>query len=197
MATLPDFGTTLFDVIIGIGDGNVIDTGAGDDILLGGAGDDTLSGGTGNDLLLGLGGNNSLSGNAGNDTITGGGIAYINDGSSSVLTVTADTSGTDTITGGEGADRFVLGGNTSAEAGSDLIIHYDEAGNSDYALIQDFDSSQDTIELGGSKNDYSLGTSSSELPSGTALYRGSELIAIIQGSANLSLSASYFNGSIA
>lgn len=199
MAILFDDGTALLnDIVIGVGDGTDLNTGTGDDIVLGGAGNDVLNGGAGNDMLLGLSGNNSLTGEAGSDTISGGSFSYISDGSTSTstLTVTGDTNGIDTMSGGIGADHFVLGGNTTAGANSNLIIHYDELGNGDYALIQDFDSSQDTIELGGAKASYSLATSPSGLPSGTALYRGTELIAIIQGSTNLSISASYFNGSV-
>lgn len=196
MSIFFDDGTAgLNDIVIGVDDAG-LNTGAGDDIVLGGAGNDTLNGGAGNDMLLGLSGSNSLSGDAGDDTISGGAFSYISDGGTSTLTVTGDANGIDTMTGGIGADRFVLGGNTTAEANSDLIIHYDELGNSDYALIQDFDSTQDTIELGGSKASYSLVTASGGLPTGTALYRGNELIAVIQGSENLSLSASYFNGSV-
>lgn len=168
----------------------------GDDILLGGEQDDVIDGGAGNDILLGLGGNNSITGGDGNDIITGGGLAITGNGSASVLTVTVDTKGLDTLTGGAGADRFVLGGNPSTEPnGQPPIIHYDEAGNNDYALIQDFTPGEDTIELGGSKTDYRLAASPAGLPTGIALYRGGELIAILQGTSSLDLNAAYFQGS--
>ncbi|HEY9664750.1 MAG TPA: hypothetical protein V6C65_40440 [Allocoleopsis sp.] len=169
----------------------------GNDILLGGEQDDVIDGQAGDDILLGLGGNNSITGGDGNDIITGGGLAITGNGSTSVLTVTVDTNGLDTLTGGAGADRFVLGGNPSTEPnGQPPIIHYDQAGNSDYALIRDFTPEEDIIELGGAKTDYHLAASPVGLPTGTALYRGNELIAILQGAANLDLNAAYFHGSL-
>jgi hypothetical protein len=63
-----------------------------------------------------------------------------------------------------------------------------------YALITDFgffndifeDRGNDKIELAGSQNDYSLGSSVSGLPSGTAIFfdqgsQNAELIGILQG----------------
>jgi Ca2+-binding RTX toxin-like protein len=133
------------DILSVFGGNNSIFGGKGDDILTGAGGNDTIYGEEGNDILIGLGGNNFLSGGSGNDTLTGGSIVL----SSNDLVVTADTSGTDTMTGGEGADRFVLGGKSSSQPGSTAppIVHYDTAGNNDYALITDFDSSQDIIPL--------------------------------------------------
>ncbi|MDJ0741835.1 MAG: hypothetical protein QNJ32_00580 [Xenococcaceae cyanobacterium MO_167.B27] len=171
---------------------NFVSSGAGDDILVGNGGDDTLNGGEGDDLIASLSGNDSLSGGRGNDTLTGGGVSFTND----LLLVTVDTSGIDTLTGGEGEDLFVLGGRSSTiskEAETD-IIYYDEAGNKDYALITDFNKIEDTINLGGATSDYHLGSSRNDLPAGTALYQDGELIAIIQGSSQLSLEDSYFQG---
>jgi serralysin len=188
-------GGSQNDIISVFGGNNSIFGGKGDDILTGAGGNDTIYGEEGNDILIGLGGNNFLSGGSGNDTLTGGSIVL---SSNNDLVVTADTSGTDTMTGGEGADRFVLGGKSSSQPGSNApsIVHYDTAGNNDYALITDFDSSQDIILLGGSKDSYRLGSPPSGLPTGTALYLRDELIAILQGSAGLTLSGNYFQGSI-
>jgi len=188
---------TSSGILIGGDNGNAISGTDGDDILLGGNSNDVIDGKAGHDILLGLGGNNSITGGAGRDTISGGGINISsNSNGTPVLTVTVDTNGLDTLTGGIGADQFVLGGKSSSESnGQPPIIHYDEAGNNDYALITDFVPSKDTIELGGAKASYRLAASPTGLPSGTALYRGNELIAIIQGPGNLDLSASYFNGS--
>jgi Ca2+-binding RTX toxin-like protein len=187
-------GSSGNDIVTDLGGDNFLFGDAGDDILTGAGGNDTIRGGPGNDIVVGLGGNNSLFGSMGDDTLTGGGIAFVNN----ALLVTADTTGIDTLTGEEGADRFVLGGDPGPEPGSTAppVIHYDSAGNSDYAVITDFDSSQDVIQLGGSKNDYRLGSSLSGLPTGTAIYLQDELIAIVQGSSDLSLSASYFQGSV-
>lgn len=187
------------DILLDFGGDNFLFGDLGDDILTGAEGNDILDGGQGNDILSGRSGNNFLFGGIGDDTLTGGGIAYVNVGSSTpMLIVTADTSGIDTLTGAEGADRFVLGGNPDYQLGSGAppVIYYDEAGSNDYAIITDFDSTQDTIELGGFKNDYYLSSSPSSLLTGTAIYRQDELIAIVQGSLDLSLNASYFQGSV-
>ncbi|AUB44768.1 Ca2+-binding protein, RTX toxin-related (plasmid) [Nostoc flagelliforme CCNUN1] len=67
-------------------------------------------------------------------------------------------------------------------------------GLGDYALIADFNATEDTLQLSGSKS-YSLGAVPTGLATGTALFLNEtspELIAIIQGSSNLTLSASYF-----
>lgn len=120
--------------------------------LHGGAKDDSLSkalgniaGEAGNDILQGGYGDNTLLGGSGDDTLTGTDI------------VNAGLGEIDTLTGGSGADIFVLG-----EAGQ---IFYDDGdganlGRSDYALITDFDLQQDTIQLVGNSLDYQLGISS-------------------------------------
>jgi serralysin len=170
-------------------DGNIsLAAGAGNDVIGGSEGDDTLSGEAGNDLVAGLGGSDELRGGKGNDTLTGGGVSFTEDR----LDVTVDTTGIDTLTGGAGDDLFVIGGQSSATSG-EVIVHYDEAGKNDYALITDFDNTQDEINLGGSIDDYRLGSSPSDLPEGTAIYQENELIAIIQGSSDLSLSSDYFS----
>jgi serralysin len=176
------------EVILSTDSNNSLATGAGNDVVAGSEGNDTLSGGEGNDIVAGLGGSDDLRGGKGDDTLTGGGISFTEDR----LYVTVDTSGIDTLTGGEADDLFVIGGESSATS-REVVVHYDEAGNNDYALITDFDNTQDEIKLGGSIDDYRLGSSPSNLPEGEALYQEKELIAIIQGSSDLSLSDDYFN----
>src|SRR5690606_31848077 len=65
--------------------------GSGNDVMDGGAGDDVLSGGSGNDALEGGAGDDILAGGSGNDILHGG-------------------LGDDVLTGGEGDDIFVFGG---------------------------------------------------------------------------------------
>jgi serralysin len=176
------------DVIFSEDSDNFLATGSGNDVIGGSEGNDTLSGQEGNDIIAGLGGSDDLRGGKGNDTLTGGGISF----TEGRLYVTTDTTGIDTLTGGGADDLFVIGGKSSATS-EELVVHYDEAGDNDYALITDFENTQDEIKLGGSIDDYRLSSSPRDLPEGTALYQENELIAIIQGSSDLSLSGDYFN----
>lgn len=87
--------------------------GPGDDTLLGGSGNDTLLGGWGDDMLVAGPGSNLLMGGAGNDTLIGhslnrapGDANLLNGGDGDDLIFPGAG---DTATGGEGADRFVLG----------------------------------------------------------------------------------------
>lgn len=144
-----------------------------------------LNGDNGNDVLNGGGGKDSLNGGAGNDTLTGVGTE---NGVASI----------DTLAGGTGNDRFVLGSST---------VFYNDGNSSssglgDYALITDFNSSQDRIQLKGTASQYLLGTSPISGVAGTAIYLDTnlnglfnstdELVAIVQGSSGISLTASYF-----
>ncbi|WP_424099579.1 calcium-binding protein [Moorena producens] len=181
------------DILTSISGNNSFSGGEDDDILLGGIGNDTLDGGEGNDIIAGISGDDSISGGLGDDTLTGGSIFVSKEGNSTTIFV-SDTSGIDTLSGGEGADRLLLGGK-SQFVGETTVIQYDEAGNDDYALITDFDTTEDVIQLGGSQSDYRLDSSPIGLPSGTGIFLGNELTAIVQGSSELDLSASYFEGS--
>ncbi len=167
------------DLLFGNSEADVLDGGTGNDILYGGKDGDTLSGNTGNDLLSGDFGSDSLSGDAGNDTLTGAASSGASPGAGEV----------DTLIGGDGADRFVLGSGSQ--------FYYSAAGNADYALITDFNSSEDVIQLEGSAADYLLSASGAGLPTGTAIFRNTagtdELVAIVQGTDNLSLAVGYFN----
>jgi Ca2+-binding RTX toxin-like protein len=131
-----------------------------------------------------------ITGTTANDTITTGGgndiITGVNPNSS-----TPGKGEVDSLTGGAGSDRFILG---------DLNwIGYDDgnttnAGINDYANIIDFDA-DDFIQLRGSSSDYLLTVSGTT----TNLYinkpgsEPDELIAILRDRTGLSLTASYFN----
>lgn len=92
---------TEFDDVANGGDGNDVLIGrGGDDALNGGSGDDRLDGGDGDDALSGGAGTDVINGGAGNDAVT--------------------LSGGDTVTGGEGADRFRVD-ITPSEDGIDVI----------------------------------------------------------------------------
>ena len=177
------------NIIIAPSSNNSLTGGAGADILIGSQNNETLEGGAGNDIITGLGGNDDIFGGQGKDTLSGGGISITNNR----ILVTEDTSGIDNLTGGLEEDVFVLGGKSSSNLEeATTVIHYDTVGNDDYGLITDFDKSEDLIQLGGSIDDYRLGSSPSNLPTGTAIYREEELVAIVQGSSDLSLSDNYF-----
>jgi Ca2+-binding RTX toxin-like protein len=170
-------------------DGNdLIYGGSGNEVVInGGAGYDTLYGEGGDDVLYGYYGNDSLSGGDGNDYLNSAGSDDRGFGS------------IDTLTGGANADRFDLDGPTGA--------NYDDgnpatAGRNDYALITDFSTTEDSIYLDGSASLYALGTSPMTGRSTTEIYLNTdgvagvgatdELIAVVQGSVGLDLSASYF-----
>ncbi len=114
--------------------------------------------------------------------------------------------------GGAGKDTFQLwssnGAFGSPSAPSGIGASYRFNGNVDYALIADFNKSEDTIELktqdgytinSGVTVEYSLGASPSGLPQGTGIYVNNlgakpDLIAVLQGvdPSSLSLSEPYF-----
>jgi Ca2+-binding RTX toxin-like protein len=123
---------------------------AGDDKLTGDAGNDFLSGGDDWDSLAGGDGNDILSGDAGSDVLQG------DKGNDRLVGYDLKQSSnyeTDTLTGGAGKDTFVVGD-------KDEIRYVDAdsqtSGDYDYALITDFNIKEDTIQLKGSAQIYSL-----------------------------------------
>lgn len=173
--------------------------GAAGDTIRGNSGNDRITGGDGNDLLYGDSGSDRINGGRGNDSVFGGtgSDRLFGDDGNDVLTGADASVGRgfgeiDRLTGSLGGDRFVVGTTTG-------VFYSDNntstSGLGDYALITDFNALEDTIQLFGSRSSYSLGTSPTGLATGIALYLNEtslELVAIIQGSTNLSLSASYF-----
>lgn len=132
------------DVLYGEEGDDLIKGGAGNDYLDGGVGDDTLEGGVGNDTLVGGDGNDDLYGNDGDDKILfGNGDDYVEGGAGNDFIDDIEGAvgnGNDTILAGEGDDT-VYAGNGNDEIygneGKDLL--FGEDGN-------------DTI-LGGDDND--------------------------------------------
>lgn len=185
------------DSFYGTNGANQFDGGEGDDALFGNNGDDSLTGGNKNDSLLGGQGNDSLDGGDGDDSLRG---------ANNILVGENGTGEIDTFTGGAGKDNFILGEAQQVSRFSSLgTRYYDDhdtttAGTTDYALIKDFDSSQDVIQLLETAVDYNLG-SSSGVPTGTGIYFNNsesgpnELIAILEGvsPSSLSLTESYFS----
>ncbi|MEL6355213.1 MAG: calcium-binding protein [Cyanobacteria bacterium J06627_28] len=144
------------DTVFGNDDNDVILGESGNDTLDGGDGDDYINGGTDDDRLIGGNGNDTLKGGLGDDKLIG--------------TNNRHAIEIDELTGGGGADTFRLGDFYSN--------YYNNGGNSDYALITDMGYLDQIILDNGT---YTTGSSPIAGISGTAIYEGSELLAIVQG----------------
>lgn len=172
-------GTTGNDELNGTADPYVPD-GTPGDILAGGAGNDTLNGHSNDDLLTGgIGGDTLIGGPAtnlsvDNDTLVGG--------------VAGGDDLIDTLTGGGGADLFVLGDTTGFFYGDASTI----AGGVDSAIITDFDAAEDTIQLTGQAADYAVTTTAgtSVITRATGPGTGQDLV-VVQGVADFDLNADY------
>jgi Ca2+-binding RTX toxin-like protein len=182
------------DYLYGKGGVDQLFGGDGNDRLFGGLGNDSIFGDAGNDALQGEEGNDSLFGGDGNDSLIGGG---------SVGEI-------DSLTGGGDSDTFILGYRTGGEFPTNVVLYDDgnasSAGLGDYALITDFNKTQDVIQLAGSANQYVIKASPISAGSGrladAAIYlKGSsrlspaELIGVVQdvSASNLNLNDSYFH----
>ncbi|NEQ50556.1 MAG: hypothetical protein F6K11_10550 [Leptolyngbya sp. SIO3F4] len=177
-------GNNLGNVMLGFAGNDRIKALKGNDFVSGGLGNDRLWGNLGDDMLMGDEGNDTLHGGHGSDKLVGG---LDNDvlvgGGRSFFGPEIDT-----LTGDEGADKFVLGNKRKA--------FYINDGSADYALITDLTTAEgDTIQL-SKQYSYSLGAA----PEGTADGQGlfvdkngvSELVAIIQSDSDLALTDSTF-----
>ncbi|MEH2057311.1 MAG: calcium-binding protein [Nostoc sp.] len=159
--------------------------------LNGRAGDDTLDGNIGDDILNGEDGNDSLQGGPGNDILNGGAGDDILIGNFPGSLLPPGLGEADTLTGGAGADRFILG--------DALNVFYDDnnsvnPGFGDLATLTDFDSSQDRIELKGPLQDYRLQV----VGTNTRIFvdkpgsEPDEIIGVVQGRNNLRLDSDDF-----
>lgn len=192
------------DLISG-GDGNdSISGGLGVDRIFGNKGDDDISSGDGIDVIFAGDGNDRISGEAGRDRIFGGTNSdYLDGGNGNDKLIGVNTTlgfgafEIDTLLGGAGRDTFVLGDTAN--------IYYDDGNSSttgefDYALILDFDSSNDFIQLKGTPDLYRLdffisgsGTQDVAIVYDPGTIAKDETIGIVQNvSTSLSLSDSSF-----
>lgn len=203
-------GTTGNDTIDALAGDDTVGGGAGNDRLLGnrgndildgGTGDDTLNGGLDNDTLTGGEGVDVLGGNYGNDLLVGGlqGDRLIGGHGSDTLigvdeTQLAPGAGeVDVLWGQTSSDRFVLGNAAGA--------FYVDGGtaaqrNSGRAVIADFTTASDTIQLAGSADNYRIveTATDSRILYGSIGSPKNELIGIVRGDfSSLDLSASYFS----
>lgn len=123
--TMPDVETGAGnDTILGVDSGDYLRGGDGNDSIQGGAGFDDVNGNKGDDVLDGgSGGNDWLLGGQGGDRITAhAGNVFIN-GNIGNDTVTGGTGG-DTLLGGQGDDVIVAGGGAdflSGDRGTDTL----------------------------------------------------------------------------
>ena len=100
-------GTDFDDTFEGHHNGEVVDLGAGNDVLYGFGGDDTLSGGDGNDTIFGGDGNDVIAGNNGLNVIDGGeGVdIFVFNGQISQIDIFVDGEGVRLI--GDGGNHFL------------------------------------------------------------------------------------------
>ncbi|NEP69712.1 MULTISPECIES: calcium-binding protein [Moorena] len=202
------YSNSLEGVRINLETGNILGGDAEGDTLIniqnitGSSQDDSLAGDSSSNNLRGLEGDDLLQGNGNNDTLLGGdGSDTLEGGSGNdVLKGTSNSNNVqevDVLTGGDGADEFYLGNSSS---------DYYKASDS-YAIITDFNPSEDTIHLYFTEKrcsrllpDYYLASTGDTLPTGIGIFsRGSretnkdELIGIIQGGFELDLQDDYFS----
>jgi Subtilase family/RTX calcium-binding nonapeptide repeat (4 copies) len=163
------------DTVLAGQDNDWIDAGSNDDLIFGNLGADTLYGYFGSDTLLGGQGNDQLYGERNNDLLSGdlGDDTLI--GVYNGFYVTTPGKGEiDTLTGGQGADVFVLGDNSKS--------YYLGQGNSDFALLTDFNANEDRLVYKAGN----LNTNSITLPgfgAGIGLFdtTTSDLVAFLPG----------------
>jgi Ca2+-binding RTX toxin-like protein len=146
--------------------------------VYGNRGDDTLIGNTANDYLYGGYENDNLYGWSGNDYLNGFGGGYSRE--------------TDTLTGGLGADAFVIGDST----GVGYLGGFDSVTNTDssYARIADFSWQEgDKIQAYGSATNYNLSSGNwlGGAAEDTGIYYGNDLLGVVQDTTNVSLTQNF------
>ena len=130
------------------------------------------------DVSTPVGGNDQLTGGSGNDILNGGEGNDILNGSNKIALGLNEQ---DTLSGGGGSDRFILGNAGSA--------YYHQGGDADFVIIQDFDLGVDTVQLFGSSTDYSQTAQGAN----TLLYwQGQDLVAQFNSMTSLDLSHASF-----
>lgn len=149
-------------------DADWLSGGGGNDSLFGGQANDVIFGGEGNDLVSGDKGDDTISGDQGNDFVSGGegndllqGAEFFNFGFGEI----------DTLVGGAGLDTFIL----------DDPDFYVGSGNNDFALIADYNPTEDTISV-SSLEDIVISDIDLGFGVGAGIFNQSnDLIAFLQG----------------
>lgn len=163
------------DQITGSRGADTINTGDGEDLIFGGAGKDKINGEGDNDTLYGGLGGDTVRGGEGDDLLNGYGF----------------TEEYDILTGGQGADTFVLGDNTFLNDGT---VYYGETAGFGFARITDFDWQEgDKFEVFGDIADYSLtyGNRYGISAQDTFIEYKGDLIAIVQDTTDVIISADF------
>lgn len=133
-------------------------------------------------------------GTSGNDIVTAFGEVTVISGVGVEPSIFSDTGlitsegvgEIDVLIGGDGIDLFFLGNapsTTFTNTGNvESYLLYVGGGNNDFALIQNFDESQDIIFLSGSPEDFSLGADGGNFIISTV---SGDLISIVEGQTEL------------
>ncbi len=172
------WGDSGNDYLFGGWGNDVIYGGFGNDVVYGNEGNDYLYGEQNDDIILGWKGNDKLVGGSGNDRL---------DGSSPFEINASRRSEYDSLTGGDGADVFILGWRNSSVQQS----YYQGIG---YATITDFDHYEgDKIQIFGSSSDYTLTHGNWEGGSAldTIIRRNGDTIGVVQDTTNVSFSRDF------
>lgn len=163
--TTDGLGSARSDRMIDVGAiefGGTLPTNAttmGNDFGVGQAGNDSFLGGTGNDILTGLEGNDSLTGVNAATNVGSGEMAP--------------------LVGGTDADPLLAGNATTAFYNDGVIS---DPGQTDYAVVADFNNLEDTIVPHGSASSYQPGALATYTGlSPTAPQTTNELIGIVPG----------------
>ncbi|MEB3826995.1 hypothetical protein LKK83_05790, partial [Phormidium sp. CCY1219] len=107
--------------------------------------------------------------------------------------IDADMGAVDQLIGQPGAETFTLGDANQAY----YLNSADGDSGQEYAILTEFNATEDSIQLHGSAADYFLAASPEGMPTGTAIYRtegdSEDLIAVVQDVSDLSLQSDYFS----
>jgi len=148
-------------------------SGDGNDELIGDSSENLLSGMRGNDLLIGGAGNDALYGGEGNDFLIGADPSVYGAGQGEY----------DILTGGAGADVFVLG---------DKYEEY--YSGSGYAIVTDFNWNEgDLFQVYGEISDYSLGSRNwaGNRSKDTLIYYQNDVVGVVQDNTNVNLFSNF------
>ncbi|MEH2382696.1 MAG: hypothetical protein V7K27_28065 [Nostoc sp.] len=129
-------------------------------------------------FFLGTNGNDTIAGfGEGNKLIAGIGFDVLSNGST-----VAGVGQIDTLIGTQGTDVFLLGHPSLSSLSSTPQQFYVGGGNTDYALIQNFDRASDMIVLEGSPQNYTSQVVNGSLNISTS---SGDLIGIVEGVTSL------------